>query len=85
MKINFKLRLKNKATLASLIGVVIAFIYQILGLFEIVPPISQDTVTQFVGLLLNILVAFGVIIDPTTAGTSDSKQALNYTEPKKEV
>ena len=85
MKINFKLRLKNKATLASLIGVVIAFIYQILGLFEIVPPISQDTVTQFVGLLLNILVAFGVIIDPTTAGTSDSKQALNYTDPKKEV
>lgn len=85
MKINLKLRLKNKAVLVSLVGACIAFVYQIFSLFGYVPPIGQDMVVQFFGIIINILVALGIVVDPTTSGIGDSEQALNYTEPKKEV
>lgn len=81
MKINWALRLKNKQTLVALAAAVIGAVYQILGVLGIVPPISQDSVAQLVGIVLNILVALGVIIDPTTQGISDSKRALQYDEP----
>lgn len=80
---NLILRLKNKATLAALIGAFITLIYQILGIFGIVPAVSQDMIVQFVGLALNILVGLGVLIDPTTRGIKDSEQAMTYNEPKK--
>ena len=83
MKINLKLRLKNKVTLISLIGFTITFIYQVLGLFDIVPAISQDMITQFFGIAIDILCAVGILVDPTTAGIKDSEQAMLYTEPKK--
>lgn len=80
---NWKLRFKNKATLASIIGLVISTIYQILGILDIVPAISEDTVEQAIGLLLNGLLAVGVLVDPTTAGVKDSNQAMSYNEPRK--
>lgn len=82
---NFKLRLKNKATLAALIAAVVAFIYQILGIVGVTAPVAQSDVIQFFGIVINLLVALGVVVDPTTSGVSDSTQALNYEEPKKEV
>ena len=78
---NWKLRFKNKATLITLIGAVVAFIYQILGIFNVTAPISQDQITQIVGLLLNILVGLGILVDPTTKGISDSALAKSYEEP----
>lgn len=80
--INWKLRLKNKTTLLTLLLTVVAFIYQILGIFEIVPAISQDTVTQIITLVINMLAMLGIIVDPTTKGISDSQQALGYEAPK---
>lgn len=68
----------------ALFGAVIAFIYQILGLLGVVPAVSQDMATQLLGLVINILVALGIVVDPTTAGIADSIQALSYTEPKRE-
>ena len=47
MKINFKLRLKNKVTLVALVAVIVPFIYQVLGIFDIVPKISEGDVEQF--------------------------------------
>lgn len=81
MKINWTLRLQNKATLAALAATVLAFAYQLCGIFGIVPPISQDSLLQLVGIVLNILVALGVVTDPTTSGLSDSARALGYDEP----
>lgn len=80
--INWKLRLQNKATLVSLIAVVVAFVYQVLGMFDVVPPISQDEVINGFGLVLNFIFALGIIVDPTTEGVGDSEQALTYTEPR---
>lgn len=82
MNINWILRLKNKVTLTTLIVGIISFVYLVLGCFEIVPPIAQDTVTQGATALIQFLVLIGVVVDPTTKGVSDSKQALEYTEPK---
>lgn len=83
MKINWKVRFKNKTWLVTFLITVLAFVYQILGMFDIVPPITQDMATQLVTIVINMLVAIGVVIDPTTAGTSDSEQAMTYEEPKK--
>lgn len=80
MKINWKLRFLNKTTLVSLAVAVIAFIYQVLGIFGVVSPISQDTVTNLIMTIINILAVLGIIIDPTTKGISDSVRAQGYTE-----
>ena len=84
MKINWKVRLKNKTWLLAFAGAIVAFVYQILGMLGVVAPIAEDNVTQIIGLLVNLLVALGIVQDPTTAGMSDSSEALAYSEPKKE-
>lgn len=81
MNVNWMLRLKNKATLSTLIVLVITFVYQLLGIFGVVPAVSQDMLVQLAGIIVNILAAFGVVVDPTTAGVSDSKRAQNYDKP----
>ena len=83
MKINWKVRFKNKTWLVTFLVTIVAFVYQILGMLDIVPPVTQDMATQIIGIVVNILVAVGVVIDPTTASISDSQQALKYEEPKK--
>lgn len=81
MKINWKLRLKNKTTFAALVACIVAFVYQLLGILGITAPISEDQVTQIVSLIINILVTLGVLVDPTTKGTQDSQNALAYNKP----
>lgn len=75
MKINWKLRFKNKATLAAIIATAILLAQQ-LGLK------LPDNINDVVNTALTLLVLLGVVSDPTTAGVSDSKQALGYHEPK---
>ena len=84
MKINWKLRLQNKTTLAAIVAAGVALVYQILGLIGVVPAVSQDAVMQTASMVINLLVLLGIVVDPTTAGTSDSSQALEYDEPRKE-
>lgn len=80
--INWKVRFKNKLWLTTFIFTIIAFIYQVLGMLDIVPPVSENAITQVIGYVINILVAIGVVVDPTTSGISDSELAMTYTEPK---
>lgn len=80
MRINWKLRFKNKTIFTTLIITTMAFIYQILGILGITPSISEDTATQVVALLINLLAGLGILVDPTTKGTSDSTKALEYDE-----
>ena len=82
MKINWKVRFKNKTFLVAFITSVIAFIYNILGMLSVVPPVSQDMTMNLVIAIVNILVAIGIITDPTTVGVGDSKTAMSYKEPK---
>ena len=73
--INFKLRLKNKATLVALISAVFLMLQQF-GLE--IPHNIQDAVNTFVA----ILVILGIVTDPTTKGIGDSERALRYTQPQ---
>lgn len=83
--INWKLRFKNKISLAALIAATIAFVYQILGIFEIVPAVSQDTIEQLAGIIINLLVAFGIVVDPSTHGLKDTAKVMTYQEPRNEL
>ena len=78
---NWKLRFKNKATLIAIVAAAVAFVYQILGILHIVPPITEEQVMQVLGIIINILVGLGILVDPTTAGISDSARAMTYSEP----
>lgn len=78
MKINLKVRMKNKTFVITMLTTVIAFIYQILAMFEIVPKVTQDQTIQILMLIVNILAGLGILVDPTTDGVKDSERALGY-------
>ena len=84
MQINWKVRFQNKTFLAGMISLVVVFIYDLLQLLEIAPAVTQSAVMQVVEGILTILGMVGVIADPTTAGLSDSKQAMTYDAPKQD-
>ena len=78
MKINWKVRLRNRVWLTTLLATVVAFVFDVLALLDIVPALTEATVMQAVTALLTLLTALGVIIDPTTPGTEDSDRAMEY-------
>lgn len=82
MRINWKLRIKNKATLTTLVLALVALVYQILGIFGIVAPISEDKAVEVCGAIINIMALLGIVIDPTTSGVDDSIRAMTYEEPR---
>ena len=81
MKINWKIRLRNKVWLASMASLVISFVYGLLDLLGVVPAVSQIRVLEIVQSVLTFLGVIGVIVDPTTAGLGDSNRALSYRQP----
>lgn len=78
MKINWKARFKNKVFLVSFISLLIAFVYQLLGILDIVPSVSEENIVNGFTIVINILAAVGVVVDPTTAGINDSDRAMLY-------
>ena len=81
MKINWKLRGQNKVTLVSIMALVVAFVYQTLGMFGVVPKVAESDIVNLLTMLIDILVAIGVVTDPTTKGLNDSERAMGYEEP----
>ena len=79
-KINWKLRVKNKATLAALLAACVTLVYTVLGMAGVVPAVSQSAVMEALAMLLNILVLLGIVVDPTTPGINDSARAMGYAE-----
>jgi phi LC3 family holin len=81
MKINWKVRLRNKIRVASLLALVVTFVYNMLAAFEVVPAVTEEWVMGIISTVLTLLTALGVLIDPTTPGASDSERAMLYDEP----
>lgn len=91
MKINWKVRFKNPVFWFNLAAAIVLPILAYLGL-------NWDDMTNWAALgnallsavkspaiLVSVLVSvWNLINDPTTAGLSDSKNALSYDEPNKE-
>lgn len=82
MKINWKVRARNPLFWLTVIPSFITLIYSILGLFNVVPSVSQDNLIKVMSTVISTLTTYGVLIDPTTKGTCDSKDAMDYDKPK---
>lgn len=80
---NLKLRLQNKVTLASLIALAVAIVYQVCSWFGFVPPVAENDVLKTISLLLELLGGLGILVDPTTQGIYDSERAMQYDMPNK--
>ena len=81
MKVNWKVRFKNKVWLTSFCAIVLSFVYTMLGMFDIYPSITKNQALEIVNNVLMFLSLIGVIVDPTTAGLNDSERAMGYEVP----
>lgn len=81
---NWKVRLKHRQFWIALISSVALFSNQVASLFGYDITLYSDQIQESFETLLLILMALGVVIDPTTEGIKDSKLALTYEKPKKD-
>ena len=84
--INWKVRIKNKSFWLALIPAVLLLMQVVAAPFgykwDFV--VLNQQLADIINALFAVLAILGVVTDPTTAGISDSKQALTYDAPKKE-
>ena len=83
MKINWKVRVKNRAFWIAIIPALALLGKQVLELFGINVDFTNVS-KELLGIIETIFVILaivGVITDPTTKGISDSERALGYSEP----
>ena len=85
MKINWKIRFKNKTWLLTFIAAVLTLVYRALNVAGITPHVAQEQLVELATMLVGILVLLGVVIDPTTKGGSDSELAMTYKKPRDEI
>ena len=85
MKINWKVRVKNKTFWLTLVPAIFLVIQSVLSLFGIQCDFSelQTGIATVITAIFGLLTVLGIVTDHTTDGFSDSDQALTYTEPKK--
>ena len=81
MRINLKLRLKNKTTLITLLITLATALYKALELLNVTPAIPYKEVENIIYVVVGILAALGIVVDPTTKGVGDSDRAMTYASP----
>ena len=83
MKINWLVRIKNKAFWLALIPAVALVVQAVASLFGYT--IDMTTLVGKVQAVINavfaLLAILGIVVDPTTEGVGDSNRAMSYTEP----
>lgn len=86
MNINWLVRLKNKNFWLALVPAVLLLIQVVAAVFGFELDLGDlgNRILDVVNALFAVLAILGIVTDPTTSGLGDSKQALTYTEPKKE-
>ena len=84
MKINWTVRIKNKTFWIALIPALLLLIQVVAAVLGIDLKLDAlgDKLLAVVNALFAVLTILGVVTDPTTAGVSDSKQAMEYDKPK---
>jgi phi LC3 family holin len=81
MKMNWKVRFKNKTWLTMFLSLIVGFVFNILKMFDVVPVVTESFVMNVIGQVLTFLGLIGVLVDPTTAGIGDSARAMSYDKP----
>lgn len=84
MRINWKVRLKNKMFWVAIIPAIIMLIQAIASMFGYTLDLTVigNKLLQVVEAVFVILAILGIVNDPTTAGLKDSDRALTYNEPR---
>lgn len=77
MNINWKTRFTNKTFLVAMASSIVLLTQQ-LGL-----NIFPDNWSEILNTILTIFILFGIVIDPSTAGISDSKEKMSKTMEEK--
>ena len=85
--INWKVRIKNKMFWLTLIPAVLLLVQVVAAVFGYTLDLGDlgNKLLAVVNALFGVLALLGIVTDPTTAGLSDSAQALTYKKPKKDV
>lgn len=84
MMINWKVRLKNINFWLTIIPALLLLAEQVAKMFGCDLDLNRykDGLEEIVRTVFLLLVAFGIVNDPTTKGAGDSAQALTYDKPK---
>ncbi len=85
MKINWKVRVKNKVFWITIIPAVLLFIQAIASVFGFNIDMGElgNRLLYVVETAFVILSILGIVTDQTTVGIGDSENALTYDTPKK--
>lgn len=84
MKINWKVRIKNKNFWLTVIPAFLLFLQVALGIFGIDLDFGDigNKLIALVNAAFGFLTILGIVNDPTTEGMEDSELAMTYEEPK---
>ena len=84
MKINWLVRMRNKAFWISFIPAMLLLIQVVASVFGYELNLGDlgNKLLAVVNAAFAVLAILGVVSDPTTSGISDSNQAMSYTKPK---
>ena len=82
--INWTVRIKNKAFWLAVIPAVLLLIQTVAAVFGYTLDLGEigNRLIAVVNAVFGVLVVLGVVVDPTTAGVSDSNRAMNYKKPE---
>lgn len=83
MKVNWKVRFKNKNFWLMIIPALLLMVQLVLDLFGVKLDFGElgNKLKEIVNAIFAVLAILGVVNDPTTAGVGDSERALTYSEP----
>ena len=83
MKINWQVRVKNRAFWLAIIPAVLLLVQAIAAVFGYKLDFAdlQGKLLAVVEAVFVVLTILGVVVDPTTKGLGDSVRALGYDEP----
>lgn len=86
MTINWKVRIGNPQFWKSFIPAVIVLIQVVAAVFGFEIDLGElgNRLLDVVNAVFVVLAIMGIVNDPTTAGTSDSVQAMTYKRPKED-
>lgn len=85
-KINWTVRLKSKTFWLTVIPALLLLVQVVAAVFGFELDLGDlgNKLLAVVNALFSVLTILGIVTDPTTAGVSDSAQAMTYTTPKED-
>ncbi len=86
MKINWKVRLKNKTFWLAIVPALLLVVQTVASLFGYAWDfvVLNQQIAAVINAVFAVLAILGVVTDPTTAGMTDSDRAMTYEKPKED-